>query len=151
RAQSQALKGLTEELKQLGYRERQNLVFETRDVKGNRAALQSAAAELIEKKVQLIFTTGTSATRAAIASTKNIPVIFVFSGNPIGAGIVKSVEERAKNLTGVAAYASQTTEKRLTLLKEIVPALQKLLIFYDVNNGFARESFKQAASEALKV
>jgi putative ABC transport system substrate-binding protein len=148
RGQSQAIKGLTEELKRLGYRERKNLFFETRNAKGNRAALQPAANELLGKNVHLIFTTGTSATRAAMAATKNIPIVFVYPGNPIGAGLIKSEDERAKNLTGVAAYADQTTEKRLTLLKEIVPALQTILIFYDINNSFARDSFTRAERAA---
>jgi putative ABC transport system substrate-binding protein len=151
RAQSQAIKGLSEELKRLGYRERKNLFFETRNVKGMRAAIQPAARELVEKNVNVIFTTGTSATRAAMATTKDIPVVFVYPGNPIAAGIVKSPEERAKNVTGVAAYAGQTTEKRLALFKEIVPALQKIVIFYDINNSFARDSFKRTESAAKNI
>ncbi|HEY5542112.1 MAG TPA: ABC transporter substrate-binding protein [Candidatus Binatia bacterium] len=151
RAQSQAIRGLSEELKRLGYRERKNLFFETRNVKGMRAAIQPAARELLEKNVNVIFTTGTSATRAAMATTKDIPVVFVYPGNPIAAGIVKSPEERAKNVTGVAAYAGQTTEKRLALFKEIVPALQKIVIFYDINNSFARDSFKRTESAAKNI
>lgn len=151
RAQSQAIRGLSEELKRLGYRERKNLFFETRNVKGMRAAIQPAARELLEKNVNVIFTTGTSATRAAMATTKDIPVVFVYPGNPIAAGIVKSPEERAKNVTGVAAYAGQTTEKRLALFKEIVPALQKIVVFYDINNSFARDSFKRTESAAKNI
>jgi putative ABC transport system substrate-binding protein len=150
RAQSQATKGMTEELKRLGYRERQNLFLETRDVKGMRAALQPAAAELLEKRVDLIFTTGTSATRAAMAATKDVPIIFVYPGNPSRAGIVNA-DERAKNLTGVAAYAGQTTDKRLSLIKEIVPGLRTIVVFYDFNNNFARESVKQAEEMAKKL
>ncbi len=151
RAQSQAIKGLSEELKRLGYRERRNLFFETRNVKGMRTVIEPAARELLGKNVNVIFTTGTSATRAAIAATKDIPVVFVYPGNPIAAGIVKSPEERAKNLTGVAAYAGQTTEKRLALFKEIMPALQKIVVFYDINNSFARDSFKRAESAAKNI
>jgi putative tryptophan/tyrosine transport system substrate-binding protein len=151
RAQSQAIKGMAEELKRLGYRERNNLFFETRNAKGNRAALQPAAGELLGKNVSVVFTTGTSATRAAMAATKDIPVVFVYPGNPSNAGIVKSVEERAKNVTGVAAYAGQTTEQRLKLLKEIMPALQKIVVFYDVNNTFSGDNFKRAESAAKNI
>jgi putative tryptophan/tyrosine transport system substrate-binding protein len=151
RAQSQAIKGMSEELKRLGYRERKNLFFETRNVNGNRAALQPAAGELLGKNVGVVLTTGTSATRAAMAATKDIPIVFVYPGNPIAAGIVKSLDERGKNVTGVAAYAGQTTEKRLTLLKEILPALRKIVVFYDVNNAFSRESFERAESAAKYI
>jgi ABC-type uncharacterized transport system substrate-binding protein len=151
RGQLQAIKGLSEELKSLGYRERKNLFFETRNVKGNRAALQPAAAELLGKDVKLIFTTGTSATRAVTAATQDIPVVFVYPGNPVAAGIIKSAEARARNLTGVAAYASQTTETRLALLKEMMPALRKIWVFFDVNNGFSRDNFKRAEAAAHKL
>jgi len=150
RAQSQALKGLSEELKRLGYHERKNLYYEIRNVKGNRSALQPAAGELVAHKVKLIFTTGTSATRAAAASG-DIPVLFVHPGDPVAAGLIKSAEERAKNLTGVAAYAPQTTERRLALLKDIMPALQKIWIFFDANNGVSRDYFKLAEVAAKKI
>jgi len=151
RAQSQAIKGLTEELEKLGYREGKELFSETRNVKGNRAALQPAAGELLEKKVDVIFTTGNSATRVASEATKDTPIVFVYPGNPIGAGIVKSPEERAENLTGIAAYASQTLEKRLALVRQIVPSAKKIVVFYDLNNSFARDSFKRAASAAKDI
>ncbi|HSK29739.1 MAG TPA: ABC transporter substrate-binding protein [Candidatus Limnocylindria bacterium] len=151
RSQSQAVKGMSEELKRLGYRERKNLFFETRNVKGNRAALQPAAAELVGKNVSVVFTTGTSATRAAMAATNDIPVVFVYPGNPMFAGIVKSIEEHAKNVTGVAAFAAQAIEKRLALFKQIMPPLQTIVVFYDVNNSFSRDSFKRAESAAKNL
>ena len=151
RAQSQAIKGFSEELKRIGYRERKNLVFEIRNVKGNRGALQAAAGELVAQKVKLIFTTGTSATRAAASATTDIPVLFVHPGDPAASGLIKSAEERAKNLTGVAAYAAQTTERRLALFKEIMPALQNISVFYDANNALSRDNFKLAESAAKKL
>ena len=151
RAESQALKGLIEELKRLGHRPRKNLFFETRNVKGNRAALQPAAGELLERNVKLIFTTGTSATLAATAATQNVPVVFVHPGDPRSAGLIKSADERARNLTGVAAYGSQKTEIHLALLKEIIPGLRKILIFFDVNNGSSRHRFERAEAAAHKL
>jgi len=150
RSQAQAIKGLGEELKRLGYQEKKNLFFETRNAKGNRAALQPAAGEILSRHANAIFTTGTSATRAAIASTGEVPIVFVHPDDPVAAGLIKSSGERAKNLTGVAAYARTTTEKRVELIKEIVPGLQKILIFYDGNNAFSRDSFGVAETAAKK-
>ena len=151
RAQSQSVKGLTEGLKRLGYRERKNLFFETRNVKGNRAALQPAAGELVGQNVRMIFTTGTSATRAASAVTPQIPILFVHPGDPVAAGLFKNSEERVKNLTGVAAYATESTERRLAIFKEVVPALQKIWVFFDANNSFSRDNFKLVESAAKKL
>ena len=169
RSQAQAIKGLGEEFKRLGYEEKKNLFFETRNAKGNRAALQSAAGEILSRQINVIFTTGTSATRAAIAATGEIPIVFVHPDDPVAAGLIKSTTlaspllrgnspsfwtsgggERPKNLTGVAAYARSTTEKRVELIKQLVPGLRKILIFYDGNNAFSRDSFGLAEATAKK-
>ena len=148
RAQSQAIKGLTAELKRLGYVNRRNLILETANVKGNRGALPSAAAALTGQKLNLIFTTGTSATRAATIATTEIPVVFVHPADPVAAGLFKDANDRTKNLTGVAAYAGETTETRLALFKEILPGLRKIIIFFDANNGVSLGSFKRAENAA---
>jgi putative ABC transport system substrate-binding protein len=151
RAQSQAVKGLSDGLKRLGYHERKNFFFETRNVKGNRAALQPAAGELLARNVAVIFTTGTSATRAALASTRDVPIVFLHPGDPAAAGLVKSTGEREKNLTGVAAYSTSMTEQRMAFLKEIFPDLRKILVFYDANNNFSRDNFSVADAAAKKI
>ena len=153
RAQSQAIKGLNAGLKELGYQERKNLFIETRNVKGNRAALQPAVGELLARNVAAIFTTGTSATRAAIAATRDVAIVFVHPGDPVAAGLLKNAEAPPKNLTGVAAYAAGTTEKRLALFKEIIPELRKILVFYDANNSFSRDNynFTEAAAKKLRL
>ena len=151
RSQTHAIKGLSEELKLLGYQERKNLFIDTRNVKGNRAALQEAASDLLKQKINLLFTTGTSATRAAMAATKDIPIVFVHPSDPIVSGLLKSATEPAKNLTGVAAYAAQTAEKRLALFKEIVPDLRKIVIFFDANNIFSRDNLRVADAAAQRL
>lgn len=150
RAQSQAVKGLTEELKRLGYVNRKNLVLETANVKGNRGALPLAAAALSGQKLNLIFTTGTSATRAAAMATGDIPVVFVHPADPVTAGLIKSADHQVINLTGVAAYAGETVGTRLAFLQEILPGLSKIMVFFDANNNVSRENFKQAENAAEK-
>jgi putative ABC transport system substrate-binding protein len=126
------------------------LFFEIRNAKANRVALRPAADEILSRHVNAIFTTGTSATRAAIAATGEVPIVFVHPDDPLASGLVKSTGERPKNLTGVAAYARTTTEKRVELVKEIVPGLRKILVFYDANNPFSRDSFAAAEAAAKK-
>jgi putative tryptophan/tyrosine transport system substrate-binding protein len=151
RAQSQAQKGLLQELKKLGYRERKDIGFDIRNAKGNRNALQPAASELVAKKINLIFATGTRATRAAMAATREVPIIFVHPGDPVAAGLFKSADEPRGNVTGIAAFAAQTTDKRLALLKEILPALKKVHVFFDSNNTFARANLALVESSAGKL
>lgn len=151
RAQSQSLKGVSAQLKQLGYQERKNLSFEIRNAKGDRSALQAAAKELAAKKVDAIFTTGSRATLAATAATQEISIVFVHPGDPIAAGLIKSAADSPRNLTGVAAYAAETTEKRLALFKEIIPGLSEIHVFFDTNSSFSRDNFARAETAAKKL
>jgi putative ABC transport system substrate-binding protein len=151
RAQSQAQKGLIEELAQLGYQRRKNITLDIRNAKGNRSALQPAAEELAASKVELIFTTGTRATLAASAATRTIPIVFVHPGDPITLGLLNASGDSKGNVTGVAAFAAQTTATRLALLKEILPTLQRIHVYFDSNNSFVRANLARVESAAKNL
>ena len=151
RPQSQSIKGLKEMLKLVGFEERKQIIFELRDAKGDRAGLEPAAKELVAKKTEVILTTGTRATRVAKAATRDVPIVFVHPGDPIRLGLAKSLDGSGANLTGVGAFASQATEKRLAILKEILPGLRLIHVFFDSNDAFARENFEIAKAAAQKL
>lgn len=151
RPQSQAIKGLGDELKSLGHKERKDIFLETRNAKGNRAALQPAARELIDQKVDVIFTTGTRATEVAKSATRDIPVIFIHPADPVALGLVKSMDGSNANITGVAGLALQMTEKRLGVLREILPNLQRIFLVYDSNDKYSRANFVLADAAAKKL
>jgi putative ABC transport system substrate-binding protein len=148
--ESQTVKGLRDGLKDLGYTEGTNLVVELRDAKGDRSALQPAAAELAGAKVDLIFATGTRATEAAKAATKQIPIVFRHPADPVAVGLLKNIKRPEGNVTGVAAFSSDTGQKRLEMLKLVVPYLRRVHIFYDANNKFSADNlaaFRKAAAK----
>jgi putative tryptophan/tyrosine transport system substrate-binding protein len=151
RPETQSVKGLREGLKELGYKERENILVEMRDGKGDRAALKPMANELVDKKVDLIFTTGTRATEVAIAATNKIPIIFRYRGNPQTVGLVKSNARPGGNVTGVAGFGLETTGKRLETLQQIVPGVRRVHIFYDLNDKFSRGNFAVAKESAEKL
>jgi len=151
RSESQAVKGLREGLKELGYQEGKNIQVEIRDAKGDRGALKREAGELVRQKVRLIFTTGTRATQAAKSATSNIPIVFIHPADPAALGLVKSITAPGGNVTGVAALSLQMTERRLEILKEIVPKVRRAMIFYDSNNPYSRENFIAAQKAARKL
>ena len=111
RPESQSIKGLRDGLKELGYKERENIIVEIRDAKGDRGALKSMANDLVSKKVDLIFTTGTRSTQAAMAATSDIPIVFRYPGNPEIMGWVKSNMRSGGNVTGVAGFGWEMTGK----------------------------------------
>ena len=151
RSETQSIKGLRDGLKELGYKERENILVEMRDAKGDRAALKPMANELVSKKVDLIFTTGTRSTQAAMAATSEIPIVFRYPGNPQTMGLVKSNTRPGGNVTGVAGFGLEMTGKRLETLQQIVPGVRRVHIFYDLNDKFSRDNFALAKKSAEKL
>ena len=149
RPESQAIRGLREGLKALGYNEKRNILLEIRNAKADPGALKALAGELVGRKVGLLFTIGTRATQAAQAATSEIPVVFVHAVDPMASGFIKSMTNPGGNLTGVASFAQQATEKRLEIFKEIVPKMRRVFIFYDVNNPFVRENLGRTVGPKL--
>jgi putative tryptophan/tyrosine transport system substrate-binding protein len=151
RPETQSVKGLRDGLRELGYKERENILVEMRDAKGDRAALKPMANEFVGKKVDVIFTTGTRATEVAMAATSEIPIVFRHQGNPETVGLVKSNARPGGNVTGVAGFGLENTGKRLETLQQIVPEVRRLHIFFDLNDKFSRGNFGVAKKAAEKL
>ena len=150
RSQSQAIRGLRDELKQLGYQERKTIFLEIRNAKGDRSALQPAANELVKQKTDVIVTTGTRATQVVKSVTANVPIVFIHPADPVALGFVKNLKRPEANLTGVAAFGLQMTEKRLQLLKEIIPGVEQIHIFYDSNDKYSHDNLEFVKAAAAK-
>jgi len=147
-SEDQTTRGIREGLKGLGYAERKNVVIEVVDLKGQVTGLEAAALELARKRVDLIFASGTRATRAAMAATQTIPIVFRHPADPVGMGFIKSMDRPGGNVTGVTALSPTTVDKRFAILKEFAPRVRRVHIFYDSNNPFARENFVAAKKSA---
>ena len=109
-------------LKESGYTEGQNVAIEYHVAEGQYDRLPALAADLVDRKVALIFAAGgADPAKAAKAATTTIPIVFVSAGDPFKAGIVTSLGRPAGNITGVSLLVSALEAKRLGLLHEIVP------------------------------
>ena len=104
---------LREGLRERGWVEGQNFVFERRYSKGRDDRNPALAAELVRLQPDLIFTSNTSATFAAKAATTTIPIVFIAVGDPVGSGLVRSLARRGGNITGISNSGPQTFEKFL--------------------------------------
>ena len=92
------------------------------------------AAELVQRKVDVIVTTGTPATLAAKQATPLIPIVFAATGDPVGTGLVESLARPGGNVTGLSLQETETVGKRLELLREVIPGLGRLAILANVGN-----------------
>ncbi|HXV82419.1 MAG TPA: ABC transporter substrate-binding protein [Candidatus Binatia bacterium] len=151
RPESQSVRGLRDGLRELGYKEGENVVMEVRNAKGDRGALKPMADELINEKVDVIFTTGTRATQSAKAATTDIPIVFRHPGNPEQVSLVKSNTRPGGNVTGVGGFGLEATGKRLETLRQIVPGVRRLYIFLDPNDKFSREALALTKKSAEKI
>jgi putative tryptophan/tyrosine transport system substrate-binding protein len=144
---------LRQGLRDLGYVEGKNIVFERRFADGKFDRLPSLAAELVRLNVTVILTTGGISTRAAKEATSTIPIVMAQDNDPVGNGFVASLARPGGNITGLATFAPELSGKRLELLKEIVPKLSRVAVFGTSANPGNAQSLKEieAAAGAFKV
>ena len=116
-------------LRELGYVEGKNIVIEWRYAEGKLDRLPALAAELVRLKVDVIVTSGPTATRAAKEATSTIPIVMAQDADPVGNGFVASLARPGGNITGLSTLAPELSGKRLELLKEIVPRLSRVAVF----------------------
>jgi len=140
-------KAFLQGLRDLGYVDGQNVIIEYRDTIGRSDGLSAVAAELVKAGVDVIFANGSEATSAARQVTTNIPIVMT-SSNPLGLGFVASLARPEGNITGVSLMAPEGSGKRLELLKEIVPGLVNIAVFWNPNDPGATSSLKETAAAA---
>lgn len=110
-------------LRDLGYGRGRNLMIEYRFADDDLARVQQLASELVASRVALVIVQGAAAPILA-AMRLPVPVVFVFSGDPVSAGLAESLARPHQNLTGLTFMAAEMNEKRLEIVREIVPGLR---------------------------
>ena len=136
-AQSEWTAAFLQRLRELGWSEGRNIAIEYRWAEGRSERFTEIAAEFVRLKVDLILTHNTPPVLAAKRATSVIPIVFATAGDPVGSGIVASLARPGGNITGLSSEAPDTASKRLGLLRELVPNLQRLAILADVGNPYA--------------
>ena len=115
-------------LRELGYVEGKNIVIEWRSAGEKPDRLPALAAELVRLKVEIIVTTGSTPTRAAREATATIPIVMTNEANPVADGIVASLARPGGNITGLSTLAPELSDKRLEILREVVPKLSRVAV-----------------------
>ena len=114
--------------------EGRNVIIEYRWARGDYGRLPALAAELVQRRVNVLVGTGGDASaRAAKAATATIPIVFGIGGDPIKAGLVESFNRPGANVTGVTILSSQMEPKRLGLLRELAPGVSVIGVLINPN------------------
>jgi putative tryptophan/tyrosine transport system substrate-binding protein len=116
-------------LDELGWTEGRNLHIEYRYSEGSLEGAGEFAAEFVRMKADVILTAGDAQVLAVKKVTAETPIVFAAAGDPVGNGLVASLARPGDNVTGLAMALSETTGKRLELLREVIPGLKRVAIF----------------------
>ena len=147
-AESQWIAAFVQRLRELGWIDGRNIVFEYRWAEGRDERFAEIAAEFVRLKVGVIVTWGTPTAIAAKQATSVIPIVVAAMGNPVGAGIVASLAQPGGNVTGLSGMVSDLASKRLELLREVVPSLRRLAILANTGNPAVVLELREVQSAA---
>jgi putative ABC transport system substrate-binding protein len=125
-------------LKETGFIEGQNVAIEYRFAGGQNDRLPMLAADLVRRKVNVIWTGGgTPAARAAKAATTMIPIVFSIGNDPVQMGLIASLNRPGGNITGVTTLGGEIGPKRLELMHDVVPTATIIALLINPNNPTA--------------
>jgi len=126
------VKGMREELRQLGWTEGHNLQMDFRWAAGDPKQVMALARELVDRQPDLIIAQGTPTTAALLQQTSTIPIVFVQVADPITSGFIQSFARPGGNATGFTNFEYSTiAEKWLELLKQIAPRLTRVAVLFN--------------------
>lgn len=142
-------------LRELGWIPGSNVVIDYRYADGDAAKLPQLAAELVRSKADVIVARGVPAIRAARNASASIPIVMSASNDPVAEGLVQNLSRPGGNITGIALLTFDLDGKRLELLKETLPAIQRVAVIASPDNeprGYKdRIAELRAGASALKV
>jgi putative ABC transport system substrate-binding protein len=139
-------------LRELGWIEGRTIAIEYRWADGRAERYAAIAAEFVQRKVDVIVTSGTAAGAVKLA-TSVIPIVFAVAVEPLSSGLVANLARPGGNLTGLSSQTGDLGGKRLDLLREVVPGLRRLAIMGNADYSASMLEMRevQAAARALGV
>jgi putative ABC transport system substrate-binding protein len=142
-------------LRNLGYIEGKNILIEYRYSDGKDDRLPALAAELLQAKVDVLFSASIRGIRAAKQATTSVPIVIVTTADPVEAGFVENLARGSGNVTGVTRFTRNLSGKRLELVKELLPELSRVGILINPNpSGISSDSsvkYYEAAATAAGI
>ena len=144
------LDAFREGLAALGWNDGSNIAVLDRWAEERAEQLPGIVKELIGFGVALLVTAGTPATLAAARATATIPIVLIGVDNPVALGVVASLAQPRRNVTGLSLTSSELIAKRLQLLQELVPGLRQVAVIVRGDTGL-EQKLQDIRSDAARM
>jgi putative ABC transport system substrate-binding protein len=144
-------RGLIEGLRGLGYIDGRNIILEHRFPNETPDRFRSMAAELVSLKVDVLIGVGSQTAPYVKNATTTIPIIFIFSPDPVGTKLVASLAWPGGNATGLTNFAADLIGKRLQFLKSTIQNLSRVALLVNPDTQVARLYIDVTQAAAAKL
>ena len=145
---------LREGLADAGFVEGKNIAIEFRFADQHLERLPRLAIDLVRRQVAVIVTGGGDVpAMIAKGATSTVPIVFVTGFDPVKSGLVNSLNRPGGNVTGATVIASQLSEKRLELLRDLMPSVRHIAVLINQDNPNAETDAPdlEAAARTLGI
>ena len=140
---------LRESLRQLGYIEGRNIVYEARFAEGNVELLPAMAAEMAALSADVIVAQGRPAVLAAQQATSTIPIVIApASSDAVATGVIASLAHPGGNVTGLSDELDQLSAKRMELLRDALPSMTRIAVIWNANDPGMQRRYRAIESAA---
>ncbi|MFC0244691.1 ABC transporter substrate-binding protein [Falsochrobactrum ovis] len=145
--------GVKDALAEAGFKEGENLTFIYQSAQGNPATAAQIARQFVGDGPDVIVPISTPSAQAVVSATRDIPIVFTAVSDPVGAQLVKTMENPGGNVTGLSDMSPVV--EHIAFIKEVMPDIKKLGYLYnsgETNSVSLLEALKQAASaEGIEI
>jgi ABC-type uncharacterized transport system substrate-binding protein len=148
---SDRLRGFHRGLIEAGYVEGENVAIVYRFAENQTDRLPELAADLVRRNVAVIATGGPPATFAAHAATASIPITFLVADDPVRLGFAASLSRPGSNMTGINVFNAEVAAKRLELLRELVPGVDRIAVLINPADATMMETQLRDVNTAARA
>jgi len=135
-----------------GFVKGRNLTIVSLSADGHFDRLPELAADLVNKKVDVILATGSPVpARVAKAVTSTIPIVFAYGGDPVVDGLVESLNRPGGNITGATFIGVALVAKRMEVLQQVVPEVRDVALLVNPKGTLAERQIEEAKAAARNL
>ena len=140
-------------LRDAGYAEGRDLVIEWRFANGDYARVPELAADLVQRKVDVIVVDSVVATQAVKRTASTMPIVMAIVADPVGSGLVTNLAHPGGKVTGFSIMTADLSTKRLQLLKDTLPRLTRAAVLWNPDTQFHTKMVEdlKAAAPSLSI